>query len=305
MLQNFHSSSAAMNADEGGEFSEFRQVLITASPILCEAIRRSYRKMHASFSLEPSKELCGLANISEVDNDGAELLSSKVDDSPSSFLSCSSEHFPLIVTFSTFLKMLDATLDKSFFSPSDSAAGTHTCLEIEVTFDRFASHCYPRLSEEVRAICDANPIFTEITSRIKGSLAALKFTDGYVDEATYLALAEERQSSISRLDRERLYAGFKKYEKLKKQAMTEFDMMEFVHYVYQSLTQEGFRGTKMQYVYIDEVQDLTPTQIALFKFVSDNPTGFVFAGDTAQTVYFLILPIFYYYMLLIICFTLQ
>jgi len=32
------------------------------------------------------------------------------------------------------------------------------------------------------------------------------------------------------------------------------------------------------------VQDLTPAEIALFKFISTNLRGFVFAGDTAQTV---------------------
>jgi hypothetical protein len=30
--------------------------------------------------------------------------------------------------------------------------------------------------------------------------------------------------------------------------------------------------------------DLTPVELAVLKFVCDNPRGFVFAGDTAQTV---------------------
>jgi superfamily I DNA/RNA helicase len=38
-------------------------------------------------------------------------------------------------------------------------------------------------------------------------------------------------------------------------------------------------------VYIDEVQDLTMNQMTLLKFVCSNvKEGFVFAGNTAQTI---------------------
>ncbi|XP_037494080.1 TPR and ankyrin repeat-containing protein 1-like [Jatropha curcas] len=41
----------------------------------------------------------------------------------------------------------------------------------------------------------------------------------------------------------------------------------------------------MDFVYIDEVQDLTMRQIALFKHICRNVTeGFIFSGDTAQTI---------------------
>jgi hypothetical protein len=38
----------------------------------------------------------------------------------------------------------------------------------------------------------------------------------------------------------------------------------------------------LQYLYIDEVQDLTPAQLLLFKYLCTNPHGFLFAGDTAR-----------------------
>ncbi|KAJ0897872.1 putative TPR and ankyrin repeat-containing protein [Helianthus annuus] len=41
----------------------------------------------------------------------------------------------------------------------------------------------------------------------------------------------------------------------------------------------------MDFVYIDEVQDLSMRQISLFKYICQNvDEGFVFAGDTAQTI---------------------
>ncbi|CAI6007409.1 unnamed protein product [Closterium sp. NIES-65] len=44
-------------------------------------------------------------------------------------------------------------------------------------------------------------------------------------------------------------------------------------------------GPPFQYVYVDEVQDLTQAQIAILCFLCANTSdGFVFAGDTAQTI---------------------
>ncbi|GJV83445.1 UvrD-like helicase, ATP-binding domain, P-loop containing nucleoside triphosphate hydrolase [Tanacetum coccineum] len=48
---------------------------------------------------------------------------------------------------------------------------------------------------------------------------------------------------------------------------------------------EAIEGDQMDFVYIDEVQDLSMTQISLFKYISQNvDEGFIFAGDTAQTI---------------------
>ncbi|KAK6281231.1 hypothetical protein POUND7_015056 [Theobroma cacao] len=51
------------------------------------------------------------------------------------------------------------------------------------------------------------------------------------------------------------------------------------------LRNKRYEGDIMDFVYIDEVQDLTIRQIALFKHVCKNVSeGFVFCGDTAQTI---------------------
>lgn len=42
-------------------------------------------------------------------------------------------------------------------------------------------------------------------------------------------------------------------------------------------------GLQVHYVYVDEVQDLTPAQIAILRFICANvDDGYVLAGDTAQ-----------------------
>ncbi|KAL6192409.1 hypothetical protein ACLB2K_033499 [Fragaria x ananassa] len=51
------------------------------------------------------------------------------------------------------------------------------------------------------------------------------------------------------------------------------------------LKREKYKDGEINFVYIDEVQDLPMSQIALFKYVCSNvEEGFVFSGDTAQTI---------------------
>ncbi|MCL7024853.1 hypothetical protein MKW94_004240, partial [Papaver nudicaule] len=55
--------------------------------------------------------------------------------------------------------------------------------------------------------------------------------------------------------------------------------------LHRRLRKGSYRGAHMDFVYIDEVQDLTMRQAALFKYISQNfEEGFVFSGDTAQTI---------------------
>ncbi|XP_061989826.1 uncharacterized protein LOC133708381 [Rosa rugosa] len=65
----------------------------------------------------------------------------------------------------------------------------------------------------------------------------------------------------------------------------EFDLADFVIDLHRRLKHEKYKGDLMEFVYIDEVQDLTMSQIALFKHMCNNiEEGFVFSGDTAQTI---------------------
>ncbi|KAI3942687.1 hypothetical protein MKW92_020095 [Papaver armeniacum] len=55
--------------------------------------------------------------------------------------------------------------------------------------------------------------------------------------------------------------------------------------LHRRLIKGSYRGDQMDFVYVDEVQDLTMRQAALFKYVCQNfEEGFVFSGDTAQTI---------------------
>ncbi|KAK6146301.1 hypothetical protein DH2020_020170 [Rehmannia glutinosa] len=65
----------------------------------------------------------------------------------------------------------------------------------------------------------------------------------------------------------------------------EYDLADFVIDIHLRLNNDNLLGDKMDFVYIDEVQDLTMRQISLFRYICKNvDEGFVFSGDTAQTI---------------------
>lgn len=45
-------------------------------------------------------------------------------------------------------------------------------------------------------------------------------------------------------------------------------MADLTAHLHAQLARHGYRGAPFRYVYVDEVQDLTPAQIALFRWVS-------------------------------------
>ena len=284
-------------AGKSAENSAYRQLMVTASPILCEAIQRAYQNM------------CNTAEVgrgTKALTDVRMSVESNPEDALPIFLMNERKvHFPLIITYSKFLLLVDATLQNPFFqwrSPglgridiSYESSDDDEYLEelgyavsgveadaVEVDFERFNSHYYPHFNSKLGF--EASVVYTEIFSHIKGSLQALHSASGYLSAEEYLALSESRESSLDEKQRQKIFDAYLKYEQLKRNQYQDYDQLDLVHHLYKSLSIQPYRGVPMDSVFIDEVQDLTPAQISLFKFVCQNLSGFVFAGDTAQTV---------------------
>uniref|UniRef100_A0A2N9IPI2 DNA2/NAM7 helicase-like C-terminal domain-containing protein n=1 Tax=Fagus sylvatica TaxID=28930 RepID=A0A2N9IPI2_FAGSY len=121
-----------------------------------------------------------------------------------------------------------------------------TCGLKEVNYEKFSTSYWPRFNTQLTKKLDSSRVFTEIISHIKGGPQAVEAGDGKLSREDYVLLSDVR---VSRL-------------KLK-------DM----------------RVMKWNFVYVDEVQDLTLSQLTLFKYICKNvEEGFVFSGDTAQTI---------------------
>ncbi|PWA46871.1 recBCD enzyme subunit RecB, P-loop containing nucleoside triphosphate hydrolase [Artemisia annua] len=126
--------------------------------------------------------------------------------------------------------------------------------------------------------------FQKFLMMLDGGLQEGKCSDGRLSYGGYLLLAENRSSTLTKEKRENVYRLFQAYEKIKSEC-GEFDLGDFVNDIRHRLSNGKFEGDQMDFVYIDEVQDLSMRQISLFKYVCPNvDEGFLFAGDTAQTI---------------------
>ncbi|PNH10429.1 TPR and ankyrin repeat-containing protein 1 [Tetrabaena socialis] len=158
---------------------------------------------------------------------------------------------------------------------------------VEVSYERFAESYWPRFSKDLRkGISDPALVWREVQTEIKGSLAAVTCAAGHLPQQQYLALADSRAGEeLDRAQRENVYQLYRRYEH-DKERRGEYDVGDLAAHLHQQLAGAGgYRGTLFGYIYLDEVQDLTPAQIALFKYLCPWPQdGLVLAGDTAQTI---------------------
>jgi UvrD/REP helicase N-terminal domain len=226
-------------------------------------------------------------------HDGIDKLD-EFTDIPDNFYDLTREHYPLIITFWKFLMILDGTLESSFFnnffsdwgaSMKQGVSKSRTLQALiqskEVDFGKFSGLYWPRFNEKLTKNLDAATVFTQIISHIKGAFGSV---EGAICREQYVELSEKRFSSLSSAVRDRIYDIFLEYEK-KKRASREYDLSDFVNSLHGRLNRDGYLSCKVDFIYIDEVQDLTVSQIALLKYVCNNfKGGFVFAGDTAQTI---------------------
>lgn len=169
--------------------------------------------------------------------------------------------------------MLDATLGNSYIKHQKK----------EVNFERFDSLYWPHFNSQLIKKLDSYLVFTEIMSHIKGGIKQAEI--GKLSRNDYCTLYESRSSSsLSMETRDIIYDIFQNYEKMKMKK-GEFDVSDIVIDLHHRLKMNAYKGDIMNYVFIDEVQDLTMAQIALFKHICRNvEEGFLFCGDTAQTV---------------------
>ncbi|KAL2892243.1 TPR and ankyrin repeat-containing protein 1 [Bienertia sinuspersici] len=263
------------------------QLFVTVNPRLCLAVKEhinSFRRFVRGDNFNG-----GYISIDRNDMDEHE----KFSDIPDSFNDIRSNVYPLVVTLSMFLLMLDKSLGSSYFDRFPDIRKIRsmetTSFRIfaqavrrkEVTYDKFRTAYWLHFNSEFTKRLDPVRVFTEINSCIKGQLHFEEQGCSKLSLQSYLQLSK---SHVSNAEKEMIYKIFEDYEK-KKVFRGEFDLSDLVNDLHRRFKYEKYEGKFMDFVYIDEVQDLTMKQLALFKYISNNvEEGFVFAGDTAQTI---------------------
>ncbi|KAH9698658.1 UvrD-like helicase ATP-binding domain-containing protein [Citrus sinensis] len=283
--------SRESEAEEGlGETERpiLRQLFVTVSPKLCFAIKQHISQMKSSAF---GGKFVAESSLIDIDDEA------EFKDIPNSFAHIPAESYPLVITFHKFLMMLDGTLGSSYFDRfhdirkhygqvrNSSLLFLQTFIRTkEVNFERFCSSYWPRFNTQLTKKLDPSRVFTEIISHIRGGLQSIDVADGKLCREDYIRLSETRVSTLLRSEREKIYEIYENYEQMKMRN-GEFDLADLVNDLHRRFKEERYKGDEFHFVYIDEVQDLTMSQIALFKYVCRNiEEGFVFSGDTAQTI---------------------
>jgi hypothetical protein len=231
---------------------------------------------------------CG-ENKSVEDEPVAYESSSAQLDVPDSLNSLSTDSYPLVLTLRKFLMMLDGSVEggDSFFERfqdlfDDVKALKTNIWEREVNFERFDLLYWPTFNYGLKKNLSSSLVFTEISTCIKGG--GVNTMDTNLSQDDYLSLPESRGSSVRKEQRKSIYHIYECYEKTKSD-QREFDLADVVAHIHLRLKSNRYEGDEMDYVYIDEVQDFTLSQIGLFKYICQNvEEGFTFCGDTAQAI---------------------
>jgi len=149
-------------------------------------------------------------------------------------------------------------------------------------------HASKDLLEKVRrAPVKASLVFREIVSYIKGSSQALDCAGGRLSRAQYGAIGKKMAPAFEKVDegtsgggggggggssssgssagvgRDLVYDLYLKYEAWK-ESIGAYDVMDACFAIYTALRAEGYRGPRLDEIYVDEVQDFTQAEIRLF-----------------------------------------
>ena len=170
--------------------------------------------------------------------------------------------------------------------PVPFAARHPTHKYVEVTALYFTEKIWPEISRKCRARhLDPLLVWIEIQSFIKGSrMALLKGSALLLDE--YRQIGNKMAPNFAN-ERETIYKLYKHYEEHcqnKRHSVFLFDECDLVHDLHRRLRAAQDLPWSIHSLYIDEVQDFTQAELALYLHCCRHPNSLFFTGDTAQSI---------------------
>ena len=167
-----------------------------------------------------------------------------------------------------------------------SAAKQHAQKYVEVTSLYFTDFIWPQISHKCTAgSLDPLLVWIEIQSFIKGSRAALQKGSALTLE-DYLQIGNKMAPNFAN-QREKIYSLFKCYEEYcqnHRHNVFLFDECDLIHDIYGRLRSVQDLSWSIHSLYIDEVQDFTQAELALYLHCCRHPNSLFFTGDTAQSI---------------------
>ncbi|KAF9509961.1 hypothetical protein BS47DRAFT_108769 [Hydnum rufescens UP504] len=302
-----------LGIEQAAHSSKYRQVFLTQSHVLAQRVQEYYEQLARAAELShgtghedghPGPVEQDLLHLDEEADDRSDL--------PKCFSNLADKHFPLFVTFDQVRRMLENDLNLSFSKHrtalrrqatrkmitegggistlgindhvNDDAEATASMVTVGrdnyVTFESFHRNYWPHIDQRLTKGLDPSLVYSEIMGVISGHEDTTKTEDGFLDRASYVSLSARAHSQFS-TQRHRVYDIFEKYRKMK-HGYGEYDSPDRTHAILRKL-QQGI-SAKIDFLYVDEVQDLLTVDTKLLRELCANPRGLFWGGDTAQTI---------------------
>uniref|UniRef100_A0A6B2KW28 UvrD-like helicase ATP-binding domain-containing protein n=1 Tax=Arcella intermedia TaxID=1963864 RepID=A0A6B2KW28_9EUKA len=236
-----------------------RQIFITKSELLCSSVYSQFKKYR---------------NLGSEDVDYGLTIDNHITSIPDDFSLIDLDNEPLFITYEKLLKIFSKMLK------SDIQVDT---FEHFVSFSKFKHFYWKKFPQDLVKKHSPEVIFTEIISVIKGDVNVLKSTSGYLDKPSYLSSVKRSSTIKNPVSREEVYKFFELYSKKKKEER-DFDIADFTFNVHKRISSTSYTGPFFDMVFVDEVQDFSPLELLLLKWIGRNTKSYLFAGDTAQTI---------------------
>lgn len=167
--------------------------------------------------------------------------------------------------------------EKSFQVKNMKYKGYRRAKLVDYAF--FKSAFWERKSKKYKEMKSAELYWREFMTYIKGSANAYKEGEGHVSKKMYFQ--DRAKSALTQSQLEQVWEVFQEYNDwTTKQSL--FDETDFVNYILWKMDKDELRCPMMQYVFVDEVQDLPPAVILLLTRIKE--ASIKYAGDTAQTI---------------------
>lgn len=148
MLHKMHRLDVGSQCNPDKDEGTFKQMMVTASPVLASAIKRNFDGMKIS-ALESQRSSMSSESQSDPLNITMNTHEEAGDASDETlrFDQLSSGMFPLISTYNSFLRMVDKALSPPFFTVDTAGSKVSTALRSVVDLFRFETLYYPRLGD--------------------------------------------------------------------------------------------------------------------------------------------------------------
>ncbi|KAF8261742.1 hypothetical protein EI94DRAFT_1745299 [Lactarius quietus] len=275
-----------------------RQLFVTQSRMLADKVEEYFIKLLQSLVLA-SKIEGGISELLErqknreeaglVDQD--EAINWR-EDLPQRFSDLLDSHFPMFITFDKLSAMLEADMSHPLGIVTENELGAGPQTESSeymlqrrksfISFDVFREEYWAHFPQSLTKGLDVSLVFSEFMGVIKGSEMTLDSETHFLDYEAYLNLSARTQATFASRRKE-IYSIFETYLKMKRDRR-EYDAADRTHAILRSVAQDGLKGQKIDFLYVDEVQDNLLIDAKVLRAICCNPDGQFWAGDTAQTI---------------------